>query len=205
MARITLWLFRPFDLLTGRQALLPGMAGLLLTAVLAAATGLQTDGVLSLHFLAESGPVRLVGQALINWLTLAICLLVAGRWLTDGPFRAIDLIGAQALARWPLLLSVLYLAFPPTGERIRQLTADLIAAMPSQPGQVIADAAYMADAFILTAFGLPLLAVLVWMVWLMFHGYSSVTGLTGPHAVFSFAGSLIVAHFVSQGLSFLLP
>ncbi|MEE4638737.1 MAG: hypothetical protein V2J42_08375 [Wenzhouxiangella sp.] len=175
-----------------------------LTAFLAAINGLQTDGVLSLHFTAGADPLRLIGQGLINWLVLALCLLVLGRWLAPTRFATIDLLGAQAAARWPLLLSVLYLSFPPAGERIRQLTAGLVKVMPSQPGQVMADAAYMADAFILTALGLPLLVFLVWMVWLMFHGFSATTGLTGPRAVFAFAGGLILAQILSQTMTSLL-
>lgn len=198
------WLLQPFDRISGRRALVPGLIVLLLTAVLAALNGLQTDGVLSLHFTAGADPLRLIGQGLINWLVLALCLLVLGRWLAPAHFGAIDLLGAQAVARWPLLLSVLYLSFPPAGERIRQLTADLAAVMPSEPGQVMADPAYMADAFILTALGLPLLVFLVWMVWLMYHGFSATTGLTGPRSVFAFSGGLILAQVVSQMLTSLL-
>lgn len=203
-ATATGWLFRPFDRLTGRRALVPGLVVIVLTAVLASLGGLQTDGVLSLHFTSEAGTPGLVGQGLINWLTLALALFILGRWLAPVRFASVDLLGAQAAARWPLLLSVLYLSFPPTGDRIRRLTADLVAVMPSEPGQVMADAAYMADAFVLTALGLPLLAFLAWMVWLMFHGFCAITGLTGPRAAFSFTGALLVAHFVSQALIFLL-
>lgn len=203
-ATATGWLFRPFDRLTGRQALLPGLVVIALTAFLAAVGGLQTDGVLSLHFTGAVGMVELIVQGMINWLTMALALLVLGRWLAPRRFAAVDLLGAQAAARWPLLLSVLYLSFPPTGERIRRLTAELVAVMPSEPGQVMADAVYMADAFILTALGLPLLIFLVWMVWLMFHGFCASTGLTGPRAAFSFTGALVVAHFASQALIILL-
>jgi hypothetical protein len=201
---VTGWLFHPFDRLSGRRALIPGLAAILLTAFLAAGGGLQTDGVLSLHFKGNAAALDLVGQGLINWLVLTLCLLAVGRWLAPSRFTALDLIGAQAAARWPLLLSVLYLSFPPAGERIRQLTADLGAVMPSEPGQVMADAAYMADAFILTALGLPLLAFLAWMIWLMFHGFSATTGLTGPRAVFAFSGGLILAQVLSQPMTSLL-
>lgn len=196
-----IWLFRPFERLSGRQALIPGLVVLLLVAVLAKAAGLETDAVLSLHFVDNIGLAALVVQGMVNWLVMVACLLLAARLLEVRSLNLVDFLGGQALARWPLLLSVLYLSVPQVNERMQQLTTDLLAVMPSQPGQVMADAAYMADAFILTAFGLPVLVTLIWMTWLMLQGFSTATGLNGPQAVFPFAAGLLVAQLLSLGLN----
>lgn len=203
--RMSAWLFRPFDHLTPRPALLGGLVAMGLTAWLAARAGLQTDGVLTLRFTDHAvSPLALLGQGLINWLVLSLSLLVAGRWLAPTRFAALDLLATQAGARWPMLLSVLYLSIPPVGERIRQLSVDLLTAMPTEPSQVMADALYMGDAFLLTLLSLPLLFVLGWMVWLMYHSYSATTRMTGPHAVFSFTAALTVTYFLTRGLTSLL-
>ncbi len=199
-------LFRPFDRFRGPPLLLAGLAVIMVTAVLAAQTGLTTTGVVSLAFAdpARPGFLVLLGQGLINWLVLTLCLLLMARRLAPAGFRTLDLLATQAAARAPLLLSVLYLSVTPIGESIRQLSSDLLAAMPSEPGQVMADAAYMVDAFLLTLFSVPLLFFLGWMVWLMFHGYSTSTGLNGPRAVFSFTAALTVTYFLTRGLTSLL-
>jgi len=199
-----IWLFRPFERLSGRQALLVGVLLLLVVAALADQTGLETDAILSLHFVDDIGLGTLVAQGIVNWLVMVACLFLAARLLEVRPLNIADFLGSQALARWPLLLSVLYLSFPPVNERMRQLTADLLAVMPSQPGQVMADAAYMADAFILTAYGLPVLFTLIWMTWLMLQGFGTATGLKGPQAVFPFTASLLVAQLLSLGLNTLI-
>lgn len=198
------WLFHPFARLTGRQALWPGLVIMLVVALLARVAGLETDAVLSLHFMDGLALGTLIVQALINWLAMVACLTVAARLLEVQSLDIPALLGSQALARWPLLPAVLYLSLPPVAERMRELTNRLIEVMPTQPGQVIADAAHMADAFILTAYGLPVLGCLAWMVWLMLQGFGAATGLSGPRAVFPFAACLMVAHLASLGLNTLI-
>lgn len=194
-------LFRPFDRTTGPPALAFGLVVLVVTALIAAHSGLRSDSVLDLHFGPPAAHWQLIVQGLINWLAMATALLVVGRWLSRERFPTLDLFGVQAAARWPLLLSVLYLSIPAVGGRIRSLTESLVSAMPTEPTQVMADAAYMGDAFVLTLLGLPLLAFLGWTVWLMWHGYQAVTRIRGPQAVFSFVGALVAAYLVSRILN----
>jgi hypothetical protein len=198
------WLFRPFDRIAGGPALAAGLVVLLLTALLAWHNGLQTDGVLDLHFQTELSLSHLLAQGMINWLTLSLCLLLAGRWLSTTRFRAIDLFGTQALARWPMLLAVIYLSIPALGGRIESLTLSMLEAMPTEPDQVMASSEYLLDAMWLTLISLPLLACLAWMIWLMFHSYALACNLRGLRAFFSFVGALLVAEILSKLLIYLL-
>ena len=197
-------LLRPFDTLSTRQALAIGVTAIIATALLASSTGLQTRGVVDLQFLPGAGLAQLLMQGLINWLSLGLALLVVGRWLATDAFSSARLLANQAAARAPLLLSAAYLSIPPLGGQIRELTQRLVQAMPSERGQVMADAAYMGDAFILTLLGVPLLVFLIWTVWLMYHAYQSATGLSGPRAAFSFAGGLLAAYIISRAVIALL-
>lgn len=198
------WLFRPFDRIAGGPALVGGLVVLLLTALLAWRSGLQTDGVLDLHFQQGLGLGALLIQGLVNWLALSLCLLLTGRWLSQTRFRLVDLFGTQALARWPMLLAVVYLSIPALGGRIESLTLNLADAMPSEPGQVMASSEYLLDALWLTLISLPLIACLAWMIWLMFHAYALVCNLSGQRAVFSFIGALIAAEILSKLLIWLV-
>ncbi len=198
-------LLRPFDRLSATQAAVVGLGGIVITAALASRAGLQMRGVLDLQFAPGGNFALLLIQGLVNWLSLGLALLILGRWLSPQGFSIARLLACQAAARWPLLLSAVYLSIPVLGGQIRELTQRLIQAMPSEPGQVMADALYMGDALILTLLGVPLLVFLVWTVWLMFHGYQSATGIRGPRAAFSFAGALVVAYMVSKTLMLALP
>ena len=199
-----IWLFRPFEKVAGWESLTAGLVAVTVTAAIAAVNGQHTDGVLNLHL----GPVApawvLVVQGLINWLSMSLCLLLFGRCLSGTRFRLIDLFGTQALARWPMLLSVLYLAVPPVGNTLRELTDKLLQAAPQTSSEVIADPAYLLDAIAVTAISLPMLGFLAWMAWLMYHGYSLVCNLSGMRAVFSFIGALVTATIISKSLIWLL-
>lgn len=197
-------LLRPFDVTPPLQALLFGLFALFVTASMANQGGLQTRGVLDLQFVPGGSLGLLTLQGLINWLSLSLVLLVLGRWLSPRPFSVFNLFAFQAAARWPLLLSAIYLNIPGLGRLIHDLTQRLLGAMPSEPGQVMADASYMGDAFILTALSVPLLIFLLWMIWLMFHAYQAATALTGLRAGFSFVGGLAVAYVLARFLHSLI-
>jgi len=204
--RLKTWLFRPFDRIAGAQALGLGVVVMILTALLAASSGLLNDGVLDLHFGPELPFWVLLAQSLINWVSLTGFLFITGVWLARGPFRWIDLLGTQALARWPMLAATAYLAIPGLNSQIRQLTNELMTRMPTDPSQVMASSAYLLDAMWLTLISLPTLILIIWMVWLMYHAYSISTGIKGMRAVFSFTGALVLAWIVSKVLIYqLLP
>ncbi len=198
------WLFKPFERVAGGRALAVGLIVLMLTAVLAWQAGLHTDGVIDLHFGPSVGLWVLVLQGLINWLLLSAALLGVGKWLSNGRFRLLDLFATQAMARWPLLIGVVWLSIPGVGAAIESRTASLMAQIPEQPGQVIAPMEYMLDAMWLLLMSLPVMAAIVWMIWLMFHGYALVTNLRGMRAFFSFVGALVAAEIISKVLIHLL-
>ncbi|MCH8478779.1 MAG: hypothetical protein LAT56_12675 [Wenzhouxiangella sp.] len=198
------WLLKPFERIAGGPALAAGLVIMTVTALLAWRAGLHTDGVLDLHF-GPSVPVwQLLLQGLINWLSLALLMLLMGRLLSRTRFRTIDLLGTQALARWPMLIGVLWLSIPGIAGQIERRTASLLEAVPDDPSQVIAPAEYLLEAMWLTVLSLPALAVLVWMIWLMYHGYALVTNQRGQRAVFSFIGALVAAEIISKLLIWLL-
>ncbi len=194
------WLFRPFDRMAGAPALGLGLLIIAVTALVARRAGLHTDGVLDLNFGPEVALWVLVAQGLINWLCLSVLLLFTGLWLSKGRFRLIDLIGTQALARWPMLLATLWYSIPGIGQSIEASTTRLLATMPDQPTEVIAPVEYLFDAMWLMLLSLPILAAIVWMVWLMYHGYRLVTNLSGHRAVLSFIAALVIAEVLSKVL-----
>ena len=199
------WLFRPFGRIAGGQALGWGLAVLVATAALASRNGLHTDGVLDLHLGPPAALWVLLAQGAINWLSLASLLWLAGRWLSHGRFRTIDLFGTQALARWPMLLAAAWLSVPWVRHDMEARTARLLAALPTPPNAAetagsAVPAAFALDAIWLVVLSLPGLVAVVWMVWLMYHGFALVTHMRGARAVLGFIGALIAAEILSKVL-----
>ncbi len=194
------WLFRPFDRVAGGPALGLGLAVITITALLAWRAGLHTDGVLDLHYGPRVAAWVLLAQGMINWLILGMLMLLAGKWLGSGRFRLIDLFGTQALARWPMLLGAAWLSIPWVAEQLQTRAARLMETLPSQAEPFIAPA----DVSWLLVLSLPGLAAVIWMVWLMYHGFALVTNLRGPRAVLGFIAVLAVAEIASKALILLL-
>jgi hypothetical protein len=192
------WLFRPFERIAGAAALALGLLLIALTAALAARAGLQTVGVIDLHIAAPGPIAALILQGLVNWLSLSLMLLIVALGWRRGRFRILDLIGTQALARWPLLPGTIYLSMPAISNRIEQSSLRLLAAMPDEAGQVMAPPELFLDAIGLLLLSLPALIAVGWMIWLMFHAFTLVTDLSGQRAGFGFIGALIAAEILSK-------
>ena len=186
---MTTWLFRPFSRIAGPLSLGIGIAVLLATAAVGWWwRGVYTDGVIDLHI----GPAAPFSVFLmlsgIAWLTLAVGLLVVGHWLTNTRYRIVDLLGTQALARWPLLPASLVIGMPPYRHALEESTAAVM----------LTGGAAIPDFAIVFALSLVPLAAVVWMVWLMYHSYALVFNLKGPRSVWSFALVLLVAEVLSK-------
>ncbi len=198
-------LFHPSQSVHTTTAWVVGGLALILTGVFATLGGLVTDGVLDLHFLVLSG---LEGEASARWLpnwaqglsNLAwafVCLWVAAR-VIGRPVSASQLLAFQLMARWPMALASAYLALPWVGDRVLALTFEMVNALPAGPDEVMASAQYLLPALELTAWSVPLLACMAWMIWLMFESYRHLTKASLGQAVPSFIVAILIAEILSK-------
>ena len=198
-------LFYPSQVLQPRTAWICGAVALILTGAFATLGGLVTDGVLDLHFLLLSG---LDGESSSRWLQnwaqgltnlawAVACLWVAAR-VIGRPVIVSRLIACQLMARWPLALATGYLALPFVGDRVLALTFEMVNALPAGPDEVMAPAQYMLPALELTAWSIPLLICMAWMIWLMFESYRHLTQATLGQAVPSFIVAILIAEILSK-------
>ncbi len=198
-------LLYPSQALNTKIAWLLGGCALILTAVFATLGGLVTDGVLDLHFLVLSGLdgepsgrwIQNLAQGLTNLAWAVVCFWVAAH-VIGRPVNPSQLLAFQLMARWPLALASAYLALPWVGDRVLTLTFEMVNALPAGPDEVMASARYLLPALELTAWSLPLLACMAWMIWLMFESYRHLTQATLGQAVPSFIVALLLAEILSK-------
>src|SRR5512140_369351 len=105
------WLFNPFLFIAGFKALIIGLVIIVAASLLGSLGNIHFDGVLDAHY----GPawpmwVLIVG-GLIDWLSLALVLAIFAVIMWHKTSRFIDIIGTQALARWPSIIVSLLLQF----------------------------------------------------------------------------------------------
>ena len=190
-------LFHPFLRIAGATSLALGLAAIVLTGLIGAGQGLHFDGVLDTH-VGKSGPWWLfVTEGLIDWLSLAVLMLFAGRIISKTAFRSIDLLGTQALARWPTVLTALACLAPGFHRFSDALTKSIIGLKPGQVPQLPHAGP---DAVVFGFVTLFMLASTVWMVALMWRSFSHCCNLRGGKAVGIFVITLLLAELLSKVL-----
>jgi hypothetical protein len=186
-----LWLFNPFRFIAGYQALLIGLAAIILTSLLGSLSNTHFDGVLDVHTGLQVPLWFFLAEGLINWMSLAIPLLLLGLIISRSSFRTIDLIGTQALARFPCLVSAVAFipfAYARGGE-------DLTAKFMKSGFSAIATPSLLLTLGLAIIITIPMI---IWMVALMYRAYSVSCNIKGLKAIVTFIIGLIGAEVISK-------
>lgn len=186
-------LFNPFFYIAGSKALFIGIVAILFAGFLGWLSHTHFDGVLDTHTNAQfAAPIWFfLLEGLINWLALALVLLLMGRICSNTPFRALDLIGTQALARWPTILFALFCLMPGYQRFSEYLVKQITAGNLKIDFHSVDAAAYMTVI-------LAMLLFISWTVFLFYKSYSVSCNLKGGKAVGTFIAGLLLSEFVSK-------
>jgi len=194
-------LFHPFRRIAGAPALALGLAAIVIAALVGARQGLHFDGVLDVHVGPRSPWWVFVAEGFINLTSLFATLLIAGRLISKTAFRSIDLLGTQALARWPTVLIAIACLAP----GFHRYSESLVKSLASlEPGQVPKLPAVGLDLLVFALVTVFMIACVVWMVALMWKSYSHCCNVRGGKAVGSFVAALVSAEVLSKVLIGLL-
>jgi len=182
-------LFNPFFYVAGVQALGLGLAAILLAGLAGSWGNTHFDGVLDTHTGAAAPLWFFLGEGVIDWLCLSLVLWVCGKIISQSAFRAVDLLGTQALARWPTLFISL-IALPKAfqtfgGELVEQL----------KQGKLQFNTAHAA---IFLGLALAMIPFLCWAVALMYKSFSVSCNVRGGKAIGTFVAGLLLAEVLSK-------
>jgi hypothetical protein len=189
--QLAIWLFNPFMYIAGWQAFLIGLIGILAAGLIGSVGNVHFDGVLDLHIGAKVPLWFYIAEGFMDWLSLAILLLLASLILRGTSFRVIDIFGTQTLARWPMLISAA-VGILPANQRVAETLVKMIQNPTQPPTFPIADTAVFAAAMIIV------LVMTAWMVVLMYRAYAVSCNLKGAKAIVSFIVCLIIAELISK-------
>ena len=181
------WLLDPFIRIDGTRALLIGLSVIVASGPAAVLGGLHFDGLPD--FTPTYGaplwvPVR---DGLVTWLVFSLLIGLAARVIAPRPVRFVDIAGPQALARFPLLVAALLCALP----AMRRANAEMLATV-AEGGSIVPPPvwAFFVATFVGFFCG-------IWMLWLMWKGFSVACKLRGGRAVAVFAAIFVAAQAVS--------
>ncbi len=189
------WLFEPFMYVAGVRALVVGLFAIMAIGLLGSITTTHFDGVLDVHIGAEAPIWFFILEGLVDWLCLSLVLIVSGTVFARSRFRIVDLLGTQALSRWPGLIVVLMLLISPLRDAFNRVN-DYILRTSMNPA-----ASGAIGALDTLLFGVTILVVLLvigWTVILMYRAYRVSCDVKGFKAIASFLPSLLVAELMSK-------
>lgn len=185
------WLLNPFVYIAGGKALLVGVVAILVAGLIGSLSRTHFDGVLDVHTGSPAPLWFFVSEGVIDWLCLSVILWLLGMIVSKTSFRAVDLFGTQALARWPTLLIGSIALIPAYNRFLEQLRRQLLT-----PNAGIGFSA--ADMIIGSVVLLFTMLLIIWVVLLTYRSYAISCNLAGGKAVVSFIAGLIVAEIASK-------
>lgn len=185
------WLLNPFHYLAGGAALAVGLAAILAASLNGYFSHSHFDGVLDFHTGAPAPWWIFVAEGVLNWFIMSILLLDVGWLISKSRIRIIDVFGTQALARVPTLIPVA-LAMLPGYQRqtARFMAMDFTMLSP--------------DFLVFLGAGLCIVAVMIWIVILMYRAFSISCNVQGAKAIGMFILTLVLGEIISKMAIFLL-
>ena len=187
----TTLLFDPFVYVAGIKALLIGLLMILLAGFIGALSRTHFDGVLDAHS-GGRGPLWFfLSEGFADWLCMGAVLLIIGKIISGTSFRVIDILGTQALARWPAVIISL-LAIPKGYQRFGRYLVHQMSKPEAKLEFDVTDAAIFFPVLIAT------IMVTCWIVFLMYKSFSVSCNVKGGKAVLTFIVALIVAEILAK-------
>ncbi|MBI5095717.1 MAG: hypothetical protein HZB26_25195 [Candidatus Hydrogenedentes bacterium] len=181
------WLFNPFHFIAGGRALAMGLAVLLLAGYNGSVSNSHFDGVLDFHTGAAAPLWLFLVEGGISWVSAALPLCLAGLLISKSRMRSIDVFGTAALARFPTLVMAFVALLPGYQRQIGRLTVMNLESIP-------------ADMAAFSFVALMVVAMLIWMVILMYNGFSVSCNARGWKAVTAFVVATLFGEIISKAL-----
>jgi len=185
------WLFDPFVYVAGGRSLIIGIVAIVIAGYLGSLSRTHFDGVLDMHTGLGMPTWVFLLEGIVDWLSLGLVLFIAGKLVTKTSFRARDLFGTQAMARWPTVL-IAAVALAPGYQRFVWALARQLARAGPPVALSAGDIASFVPAM------LVIVLALIWMVVLMYRSYSICCNVRGLAAAVSFVIGLLVAEAGSK-------
>jgi hypothetical protein len=192
------WLFNPFKFVAGFKALIIGLTFIVAASLLGSLGSMHFDGVLDAHYGPAWPAWAFITEGLIDWLSLALVLAIFAAIMHRKTSRFIDVLGTQALARWPSLITAILLQIPAYKRTLNELVAK------AQQAQTAPPTLNPVDMIILIAISILLLAAIIWMVALMWRAFAVSCNAKGPKAIIVFIIAIVISEIISKVLLFQL-
>lgn len=187
-------LYNPFETIPDKKLLYTGAAATVAFSILAWLLNCRFAAYITVTPLLDVKPYEPLLDNIAAILTTTLLLFMAGI-IINKKTRFIDMLNAATIARLPFYLNI----FTNIGNFMAKETQTIMAA-GRQPEDVISDTILW-----VTVLALAGLLLLVWMCALLYNGFRVATNTKKAWHIVLFVVTVLVAHFVSGYVIYLLP
>jgi hypothetical protein len=185
------WLLSPFTYVAGWRSVQLGLAAILIAGLVGSFSQSHFDGVLDIHTGRPAPLWVFLSEGLIDWISLSILLLIFGKMISKTRFRILDLLGTQALARWPTIITSLA-AWPGA---VRKVASHILNTFKGSP---VITPLTTADIAVFAVFILITILVTCWFVLLSYRSFSISCNVKGRKAIGAFIAGILIAEILSK-------
>lgn len=185
------FLINPFKYIAGLRSLTIGLNIIFLTALFAYYFNTHFSGLLDVNYGESSYSFyNYLFYGLINFITVSIFLYISGSLISKSAIRFIDILGTQALARFPFLITPFF-----NINNLMEKSGEYFLSRYIEGGETV-DISVL-QWILIVVFFILLLLVIVWYVTLMYNSYKISCNVKGIKAVVSFVIVVILAEAAS--------
>lgn len=177
--------YNPFRYIAGIKSLLSGIGILIVTALIASKSNVFFPDIISVKISPEISFFDLILQGLTNILIAGLVFYILATTTSKTQVRFIDIIGTQALARFPYVFAAL-IGF---SNSLHKYTNYILSTISSNGANNQINQSEIIIAISLLLF---VLLLSIWMITLMFNAYKTCSNLKGTRLTVSFIAGIIL-------------
>ena len=187
---LKIWLINPFEYISETKALIIGIAIITISNIINSSTFSHFDGLIDYHLYDDSKfpMIYHILESAISLLVFSIALYISGRLISKSKIRFIDVIGMQALARTPFLITAcipLFYSIEP-----------IISYFDAQKNNTTLPNIPMLDWIFFTIYAITMLGLIVWLVALMWNAFKVSCNVKGKNAIIGFIIAFIISDII---------
>lgn len=192
------FLYNPFSRIAGTKALVIGFGVVVLTSVFAYMFGTHFNGLLDIKYGSTDYAYHVfLLYGIINVSLVSILFYIAGNIVSKSQIRFVDVIGTQALARYPYLLAPFL-----NVNQISEKAGIFLMNKFLNLGEAVEIERY--ELILAAVFVLIMILLIVWMIALMYNAYRVSCNVKGTKAILSFIIIIFIAEILSLIINYYL-
>lgn len=179
----------PFEKYAATTLLIVGLCAMVMGWLAGYYFNARFDGVIDLHFVAQTELHEPLADLVISVMMTAIVLFIIGRYI-NSKTRFIDLLNASLIGKIPFYVLTVFnwngMIFKSTEQLMKSVQENVLA--PPDTATLLP----------ILAFSLVALAALVLAIVLWYNGYKVAANAKGNKSVFRFVAALLMAEILSK-------